>query len=104
MTQKTTLSANGSPEERILRFGLCLSWHLKWAFHIGTLLKPIGIVLETHFGFGFRNRSSVGVSLVLPPPRKEIERSATRAASHVYDIHFPHIIVIDIYSQITDTQ
>ena len=76
----------------------------KMSFHIGTLLEAIGIMLETHFGFGFCNGSPVGVSLMLPPPRKEIERSATRAASHVYDIHFPHIIVIDIYSQITDTQ
>jgi hypothetical protein len=51
-TQKTTLSANESSGERILRFELCLSWHPKWVFHIGTLLEAIGIVLETHFKLG----------------------------------------------------
>ena len=62
-TQKRTISVNGSPGERILRFGLYLSWYLKWVFHIGTLLEAICIVLETYFGFGFRNESSVGDSL-----------------------------------------
>ena len=56
-TQKTTLSINGYPEEMILGFGLCLSWHLKWVFYIGTLLETINIVLKTHFRFEFRSRS-----------------------------------------------
>ena len=30
---------------------------------MGTLLEAIGIVLETHFGFGFPNRSPIGDSL-----------------------------------------
>ena len=55
--QKTTISANRSPGERILIFGLCLFWHLKWIFHIGTLLETIDIVLETYFEFGFHNGS-----------------------------------------------
>ena len=32
-------------------------------FCMGTLLEAIGIVLETYFGFGFPNRSSIGDSL-----------------------------------------
>ena len=31
---------------------------------MGTLLEAIGIVLETHFGFGFPNGSPIGDSLV----------------------------------------
>jgi len=30
---------------------------------MGTLLEAIGIVLETHFGFGFPNGSPIGDSL-----------------------------------------
>ena len=71
-TQKTTLSANRSPGERILKFRLCLSQHPKWIFHIGTLLEAIGIVLETHFGFGFRNGSPVGDSLSRLVPTLEL--------------------------------
>ena len=63
-TQKITISANWSPGERILRFGLCLSWYPKWVFYIGNLLEAIGIVLETHFGFEFCN-GSPGDSLTL---------------------------------------
>jgi hypothetical protein len=44
-------------------FELCLSGYPKWVFHIGILLEVIGIVLEIHFGFGFRNGSPVGDSL-----------------------------------------
>ena len=33
---------------------------------MGTLLKAIGIVLETHFGFGFPNGSPIGDSLREP--------------------------------------
>jgi hypothetical protein len=52
-TQKTILSANGSYGERILIFGLWISWHPKWIFQIGTLLEAIGILLKTYFGFGY---------------------------------------------------
>jgi hypothetical protein len=31
---------------------------------MGTLLEAIGIVLETHFGFGFPNRSPVRDNLI----------------------------------------
>jgi hypothetical protein len=31
---------------------------------MGILLEAIGIVLEIHFGFEFRNRSPVGDSLI----------------------------------------
>jgi len=30
---------------------------------MGTLLEAIGIMLETHFGFGLPNRSPIGDSL-----------------------------------------
>jgi hypothetical protein len=58
------LGYHGSPGERILRFGLYLSWHLKWVFHIGILLDAIGILLKTHFGFGSPDGSLVGDSQV----------------------------------------
>jgi hypothetical protein len=70
--QKITLSVNESPGEMIVRFGLCLSWHPKWVFYIGTLLEAIyigtlleaiSIVLKTYFGFEFRDGSLVGDSL-----------------------------------------
>ena len=35
----------------------------KIGFPYGTLLEAIGIVLETHFGFGFHDGSPVGDSL-----------------------------------------
>ena len=65
-TQKRTISVNRSPGERILRFGLYLSWYLKWVFHIGTLLETLGIVLKTYFRFGFSNEFPVGDSLTRP--------------------------------------
>jgi hypothetical protein len=44
-----------------------LLWHLKWVFHIGTLLEAIGIILKTYFLFGFRNGSPVADSLRASP-------------------------------------
>jgi len=35
-----------------------------WVPCLGTLLEAIGIVLETHFGFGFPNGSPLGDSLI----------------------------------------
>jgi len=56
-TKKAILSINGSSGERILRFMLCLFYHLKWVFYIYTLLEAIDITWKIHFSFGFGGRS-----------------------------------------------
>jgi len=58
-TQKIIISANISSGERILAFRLCLSWYLKWTFHIDTMWEAIGIVFETILGLG----SAMGLPL-----------------------------------------
>ena len=62
-TQKRTLSANKSPGERILIFGLCLSNNPKWVSRIGTLLEADFGSPATHFEFGYPYRSPIGDSL-----------------------------------------
>jgi hypothetical protein len=50
-TQKRTLSANESPWEKILRFRLCLSWHLKWVLYTYSV-GGRSVLSETYFTFG----------------------------------------------------
>ena len=80
--QKTILSANVSLGERILKFGLCLSWHPKWVFHIDTLWEAICIVLEIHFEFGFCNESPVDDSQL--PKLEKTSRPLRRTGQQRY--------------------
>jgi hypothetical protein len=64
--QKRSFSINESLGERILVFGLCLCYNLKWVSHIGTLLDTDTVSFKTHFRFEY-SRLSIGDSVRSAP-------------------------------------